>query len=855
MTPADIHKLTGTMASQTEKLQSVDKSLLEVVKLLKKREEKEQKKEKREAQEKRRSRADSDALGINKMLNKEKDKAKSGGGLFGNILGGLLKAKVMVAGLTTLLVGGIVAAVANPQVRAAAGKFWNDTIKPVIVRFWNEFIVPETKKLARTVGDIIKNTARRTVIDPALGRSSANSSLRDKISVAERRRDLSESPAEKAKIQKDIDALKKALKKQQEIDAIQNQIDSDRRSLLTGGGRGEGRTGQNKFIEETIKRNEEKLKTLREEKSKIQIPQGYQTGGAITVPGMGQGDKVPAMLPPGSFVLNRNASSHMHATGGMIPAMLEPGEMVFPHTTPGLMAMNDMIPRFQKGGEVTQDVAGSSRKGSSASTTEKSDEDKEIGAKSTESTKDKKGADAIIAAAEASIGLMKGVPLMCATTTREVLAAAGHPAANRITTTADLDVPVGFPQSLSSPSAAGSFAGTDMGTHYTDPKKAPPGSALLWRGTYDVDKYGPDAVTHVGLKGEAGAMYHHGKAQGWRKDSINRYPPSFAIDLNGEASGSAGGGGGKGGQSIMGQLFSGVNTFISEALGINMKEALSHFAKGFGKPGMFDNLFSDGSETESGSKISGTVPNVTPGAKGLLNFIAHYESGGDYNKIWGGSSIPGLTEMTIREVIKVQKEHLAKGNESAAIGRYQMMKPEMHAPDVGLTLDSIFSQENQDKLAMAYLEDDGWSRFKSGKMSSESFANNVAGTWAALPTSGGASAHAGVGSNKALVDRSTFMKQIEASKLQKGGTVGNVKYMNGFDSNAMFRKANDMKMGMDSRSSAPIIINNGGGGGGSVPQVVENTTATTPTLPDNPISDFSIGLIMNNNILSNRIGG
>ena len=36
MTPADIHKLTGTMSSQTEQLKSVDKSLLEVVKLLKK---------------------------------------------------------------------------------------------------------------------------------------------------------------------------------------------------------------------------------------------------------------------------------------------------------------------------------------------------------------------------------------------------------------------------------------------------------------------------------------------------------------------------------------------------------------------------------------------------------------------------------------------------------------------------------------------------------------------------------------------------------------------------------------------------------------------------------------------------
>ena len=88
---------------------------------------------------------------------------------------------------------------------------------------------------------------------------------------------------------------------------------------------------------------------------------------------MGQGDKEVIPLPccyPGSFVLNRNASSHMHATGGMIPAMknLEKWYSHIPHL---LMAMNDMIPRFQKEVKLLQDVAGSSRKEFSASTTEK----------------------------------------------------------------------------------------------------------------------------------------------------------------------------------------------------------------------------------------------------------------------------------------------------------------------------------------------------------------------------------------------------------------------------------------------------------------------------------------------------
>lgn len=44
-----------------------------------------------------------------------------------------------------------------------------------------------------------------------------------------------------------------------------------------------------------------------------------QVGGPITVPGKGSGDKVPMMLPSGSFVLNRNASSFLgFQTGGEV---------------------------------------------------------------------------------------------------------------------------------------------------------------------------------------------------------------------------------------------------------------------------------------------------------------------------------------------------------------------------------------------------------------------------------------------------------------------------------------------------------------------------------------------------------
>lgn len=81
--------------------------------------------------------------------------------------------------------------------------------------------------------------------------------------------------------------------------------------------------------------------------------QKKQRGGHINVPGSGSGDKVPMMLPPNSFVMNRNASA-MLQSGGLVPTLLEPGEKVFGPGQWGPMEhmMNTMIPRFQEGGKV-----------------------------------------------------------------------------------------------------------------------------------------------------------------------------------------------------------------------------------------------------------------------------------------------------------------------------------------------------------------------------------------------------------------------------------------------------------------------------------------------------------------------
>jgi len=84
---------------------------------------------------------------------------------------------------------------------------------------------------------------------------------------------------------------------------------------------------------------------------------GMQQGGMYGVPGMGQGDKVAARLPFGASVVNRNAAKFLPKmrTGG-INAMLEPGEVVVSPGHPlylSSIALNKAVPRFQSGGQYT----------------------------------------------------------------------------------------------------------------------------------------------------------------------------------------------------------------------------------------------------------------------------------------------------------------------------------------------------------------------------------------------------------------------------------------------------------------------------------------------------------------------
>ena len=132
-----------------------------------------------------------------------------------------------------------------------------------------------------------------------------------------------------------------------------------------------------------------------------------QRGGHIDVPGQGSGDKVPMMLPSGSFVMNRNAAA-MLQSGGLVPTLLEPGEKVFGPGQWGPMEqmMNQTFGRFQNGGEAS--VTGTERGGSDDSAS-------------------KATHDYLIKLNDANIKKVSAPPGYCVTGTLETMEASGVP--------------------------------------------------------------------------------------------------------------------------------------------------------------------------------------------------------------------------------------------------------------------------------------------------------------------------------------------------------------------------------------------------------------------------------------------
>ena len=115
----------------------------------------------------------------------------------------------------------------------------------------------------------------------------------------------------------------------------------------------------------------------------------------------------------------------------------------------------------------------------------------------------------------------------------------------------------------------------------------------------------------------------------------------------------------------------------------------------------------------------------------ILDLISSVEAK-SYDTINSGH-IDGLSTMTIAGA---RRAALNAGYGSGAMGRYQQMPDYVlkRARDIGLDPNKdLFSPENQDKLAILLINGGGYKAWKSGSMTTEKFAYNLAGTWRGLP--------------------------------------------------------------------------------------------------------------------------
>jgi uncharacterized protein (TIGR02594 family) len=162
----------------------------------------------------------------------------------------------------------------------------------------------------------------------------------------------------------------------------------------------------------------------------------------------------------------------------------------------------------------------------------------------------------------------------------------------------------------------------------------------------------------------------------------------------------------------------------------------------------------------------------------LLDFIAGFESNGNYNAFFGNSTNkdkPQFTAMAIGDVLQWQSNFVKKGAASSAVGRYQFIQPTLSGllPELDLSSQVKFDEPTQDKLAIGLLKRRGLGRFLAKSLSADDFGVNLAKEWASLPVPKdvkkgkktvlkGQSFYAGDGLNKALVSVPALMAAISS---------------------------------------------------------------------------------------------
>lgn len=184
----------------------------------------------------------------------------------------------------------------------------------------------------------------------------------------------------------------------------------------------------------------------------------------------------------------------------------------------------------------------------------------------------------------------------------------------------------------------------------------------------------------------------------------------------------------------------------------------------------------DGGFVQSNAGYSGSYApkpeqqtTASGGLAGLLGLIRSVEAPKGYDQVYGGSRISTpkpLTQMTVGEVRQWQRDSVAAGSPSSAAGGYQIIRKTLDGLVRSGTLsdDEKFDAAAQERGALALMEGRGLSDYRSGKITKETFANNLAKEWASFPvvtgSKAGSSYYAGDGLNKSLVTPQQVLAQL-----------------------------------------------------------------------------------------------
>ena len=195
---------------------------------------------------------------------------------------------------------------------------------------------------------------------------------------------------------------------------------------------------------------------------------------------------------------------------------------------------------------------------------------------------------------------------------------------------------------------------------------------------------------------------------------------------------------------------------LAKNSGSSVQEASSYVANTLDKKG-FHQYF------QSAANNGGGKAN----ADSLLNFIGGLESGsGGYDALVGHRGpVEGLSNMTLAQVLSMQKNLISQSKNSAA-GRYQIKYSTLQSliKELNLPLSAKFDKATQDKLGKALLDRRGFKDYQSGKINKQQFMTNISKEWASLPDpSTGKSFYGGVGNNRALTSVNAVSSAISGT--------------------------------------------------------------------------------------------